>query len=70
MNTAVSRDHRLALQIFGGNSNLYDYTILFPAIIGSLSVVVIFLLVRLFAGTPAGLFASMPLQNSILLLQK
>ncbi len=49
----------ITYQIFGGNSNLYDYTILFPAIIGSLSVVVIFLLVRLFAGTSAGLFASM-----------
>jgi len=45
-------------QIFGGNSNLYDFTILFPAIIGSLTVIVIFLLVRLFAGTSAGLFAS------------
>jgi len=46
-------------QIFGGNSSLYDFTILFPAIIGSLTVVVIFTLVRLFAGTIAGLFASL-----------
>ena len=49
----------ITYQIFGGNSNLYDFTILFPAIIGSLTVVVVFLLVRLFAGTSAGLFASM-----------
>ena len=49
----------ITYQIFGGNLDLYDYTILFPAIIGSLTVVVIFLLVRLFAGTSAGLFASM-----------
>ena len=48
----------ITYQIFGGNSSLYDFTILFPAIIGSLTVVVIFLLVRLFAGTTAGLFAS------------
>ena len=48
----------ITYQIFGGNSDLYDFTILFPAVIGSLSVVVIFLLVRLFAGTSAGLFAS------------
>ena len=48
----------ITYQIFGGNSNLYDFTILFPAIIGSLTVVAIFLLVRLFAGTSAGLFAS------------
>jgi len=46
-------------EIFGGNLPLYDFTILFPAVIGSLTVVVIFLLVRLFAGTTAGIFASL-----------
>jgi len=46
-------------EIFGGNSSLYDFTILFPAVIGSLTVIVIFALVRLFAGTTAGLIASM-----------
>jgi dolichyl-diphosphooligosaccharide---protein glycosyltransferase len=45
--------------IFGGNSSLYDFTILFPAVIGSLTVIVIFGLVRVFAGTTAGLFASL-----------
>jgi len=49
----------ISYQIFGGNSSLYDFTILFPAVIGSLTVVVIFALVRLFAGTTAGLFASL-----------
>ena len=49
----------ITYQIFGGNSSLYDFTILFPAIIGSLTVVIIFALVRLFAGTAAGLFASL-----------
>ena len=49
----------ITYQIFGGNSPLYDFTILFPAVIGSLTVVVIFALVRLFAGTAAGLFASL-----------
>jgi len=49
----------ITYQIFAGNSSLYDFTILFPAIIGSLTVVVIFALVRLFAGTTAGLFASL-----------
>jgi dolichyl-diphosphooligosaccharide---protein glycosyltransferase len=49
----------ITYQIFGGNSSLYDFTILFPAIIGSLTVVIIFVLVRLFAGTTAGLFASL-----------
>jgi len=49
----------ISYQIFGGNSSLYDFTILFPAVIGSLTVVVIFALVRLFAGTTAGLIASL-----------
>jgi dolichyl-diphosphooligosaccharide--protein glycosyltransferase len=49
----------ITYQIFGGNSTLYDFTILFPAVIGSLTVIVIFGLTRLFAGTTAGLFASL-----------
>jgi dolichyl-diphosphooligosaccharide--protein glycosyltransferase len=49
----------ITYQIFGGNSSLYDFTILFPAVIGSLTVIVIFGLVRLFGGTTAGLFGSL-----------
>jgi dolichyl-diphosphooligosaccharide--protein glycosyltransferase len=49
----------ISYQIFGGNSSLYDFTILFPAVIGSLTVIVIFGLVRVFGGTTAGLFASL-----------
>jgi dolichyl-diphosphooligosaccharide--protein glycosyltransferase len=49
----------ITYEIFGGNSSLYDFTILFPVIIGSLTVIVIFGLVRVFAGTTAGLFASL-----------
>ena len=49
----------ITYQIFAGNSSLYDFTILFPAIIGSLTVIIIFALVRLFAGTAAGLIASL-----------
>ena len=45
--------------VFGGGSSLYDFTIIFPVIFGSLSAIVIFALVRVFAGTTAGLFASM-----------
>ena len=48
----------ITYQIFGSNSSLYDFTILFPVVIGSLTVVIVFALVRLFAGTSAGLFAS------------
>jgi len=46
-------------QIFGGNSSLYDFTILFPAVIGSLTVIIIFALVRVLGGTTAGLFAAL-----------
>ena len=46
-------------QIFGGNSSLYDFTIMFPVIFGSLTVIVIFALVRVIGGTTAGLFASL-----------
>jgi len=49
----------ITYQIFAGNSSLYDFTILFPAVIGSLTIVVIFALVRLFGGTAAGLIASL-----------
>ena len=49
----------ITYQIFGGNSSLYDFTIMFPVIFGSLTVIVIFALVRLFGGTTAGLIASL-----------
>jgi dolichyl-diphosphooligosaccharide--protein glycosyltransferase len=58
----------ITYQLFGGNSNLYDFTIIFPAIIGSLTVIVIFALVRLFAGTTAGLFASLLFSISLPIL--
>ncbi len=46
-------------QIFASSSSLYDFTILFPVIFGSLSTIVIFALVRVIGGTTAGLFASL-----------
>jgi len=45
--------------IFGAGGNLYDFTILFPAVIGSLTTVVVFALVRVIGGTTAGLFAAL-----------
>jgi dolichyl-diphosphooligosaccharide--protein glycosyltransferase len=46
-------------QIFGGNSSLYEFTILFPVVLSSLTVIVIFALVRVIGGTTAGLFAAL-----------
>jgi len=45
--------------IFGGNSSLYDFTVIFPLVLGSLTCVVVFALVRVIGGTTAGLIASL-----------
>jgi dolichyl-diphosphooligosaccharide--protein glycosyltransferase len=54
--------------IFGGNSSLYDFTIMFPLIIGSLTCVVVFALVRVIGGTTAGLIASLMFAISLPIL--
>ena len=46
-------------QIFGLGSSLYDFTIMFPLVVSSLTTIVIFALVRTIGGTTAGLFASL-----------
>ena len=46
-------------KIFGGGLSLYDFTIIFPVVFGSMTAIVIFALVRVLAGTSAGLFASL-----------
>jgi dolichyl-diphosphooligosaccharide--protein glycosyltransferase len=48
----------ITYQLFGGNSSLYDFTILFPVIFGSLTAIVVFALVRVIGGTTAGLVAA------------
>jgi len=54
--------------IFGGGMDLYDFTILFPAVIASLSVIVIFVFVRVIGGTTAGLFSALLFSVSIPIL--
>ncbi|NQV40472.1 MAG: hypothetical protein HQ505_08090 [Nitrosopumilus sp.] len=54
--------------IFGGDVDLYDFTILFPVIFSSLSAIVIFALVRVIGGTTAGLFSAILFSVSIPLL--
>ncbi len=46
-------------KIFGGGMSLYDFTIIFPVVFGSMTTIVIFALVRVLGGTSAGLFASL-----------
>jgi len=54
--------------IFGGGMELYDFTILFPVIFGSLSTIVIFALVRIIGGTTAGLFSALLFSVSLPLI--
>jgi len=54
--------------IFGGNSSLLDFTILFPMIVGSLSCIVVFAFVRVIGGTTAGLLASLMFAISLPIL--
>lgn len=46
-------------KIFGGGTSLYDFTIIFPVVFGSMTTIIIFALVRVLGGTSAGLFASL-----------
>ena len=54
--------------IFGGGSDLYDFTILFPVVFGSLSAIVIFALVRVIGGTTAGLFSALLFSTSLVII--
>jgi len=46
-------------QLFGMGTSLYDFAILFPVVVGSLTAIVIFAIVRTIGGTTAGLLASL-----------
>ncbi len=46
-------------QTFGIGSSLHDFTVWFPVVIGSLTTIIIFVVVRTIGGTAAGLFASL-----------
>lgn len=48
----------IAYFIFGAGSPLLDFTIMFPVVIGSLTVIAVFALVRVIGGTTAGLFSA------------
>ena len=57
-------------QIFGMGSSLYDFVIWFPIVIGSLTTIVIFAVVRTVGGTTAGLFASLFFAVSPILIMR
>ena len=57
-------------QIFGAGSSLLDFTILLPVIVGSLTTIVIFALVRTIGGTTAGLFSALLFAFSPAIIQR
>ena len=48
-----------AYHAFGAGADLYDFAVMFPVVVGSLTVLVVFALVRLVGGTAAGLAAAL-----------
>jgi dolichyl-diphosphooligosaccharide---protein glycosyltransferase len=55
---------------FGGGMSLLDFTIAFPAIMGALTVVVVFALVRVLGGTTAGMFSALLMAFSPAIIQR
>jgi dolichyl-diphosphooligosaccharide--protein glycosyltransferase len=56
--------------VFGGGTDLLDFTIVFPAVIGSLTVVAVFALVRVLGNTSAGLFSALIFSFSPAIIQR
>ncbi len=52
-------------QLFGSNSSLYDFVIIFPLVIGSLTAISVFAFVRVLGGTTAGLLAALMFSISV-----
>ena len=51
--------------IFNFGSSVYDFTILFPIVVGSLTAIAVFAFVRVLGGTTAGLFAALIFSISV-----
>jgi len=52
-------------QLFGSNSSLYDFVIVFPLVVGSLTTISVFAFVRVLGGTTAGLIAALMFSISV-----
>jgi dolichyl-diphosphooligosaccharide--protein glycosyltransferase len=57
-------------QAFGGGMSLMDFTIAFPAIMGALTVIAVFALVRVLGGTSAGMFSALMMAFSPAIIQR
>ena len=56
--------------IFGGNSSVLDFTIILPVVVGSLTTIVVFALVRSLGGTTAGLFSALLIAFTPAIIQR
>ena len=56
--------------IFNFGSSLYNFTVLFPLVIGSLTAIVVFAFVRVLGGTTAGLFGALIFAISVPILMR
>ena len=57
-------------QIFGAGFNLYNFAIWLPVVLGSLTTVIVFALVRTIGGTTAGLIASLLFSVSPMIIMR
>src|SRR6185503_14607139 len=57
-------------KIFGGNSSILDFTIMLPVVVGSLTTIVVFALVRALGGTTAGLFSALLIAFTPAIIQR
>jgi dolichyl-diphosphooligosaccharide--protein glycosyltransferase len=57
-------------QAFGRGMSLIDFTIAFPAIMGALTVIAVFALVRVIGGTSAGMFSALFMAFSPAIIQR
>src|SRR5437867_6393890 len=56
--------------IFGRETSLLNFTILLPVVMGSLTTIIIFALVRVIGGTSAGMFAALLFAFSPAIIQR
>jgi dolichyl-diphosphooligosaccharide---protein glycosyltransferase len=57
-------------QAFGRGISLLDFTIAFPAVMGALTVIAVFALVRVLGGTSAGMFSALLMAFSPAIIQR
>jgi dolichyl-diphosphooligosaccharide--protein glycosyltransferase len=57
-------------QVFGRGVSLLDFTIAFPAVMGALTVIALFALVRVIGGTSAGMFSALVMAFSPAIIQR